>query len=139
MYACKGLYSHPLLLSPPSPFSFCSEFSTGTFGCRYAATAAGCQNSAYTGWNTIHCGSGGTGCKLTTLTEAFNPDDTGPDPDPPPAENKHRRGASVERPADGSADDPLCGDEAADWGDKDPAAGEVRQLYGDEGVEMGGS
>ena len=70
VYACKGLYSHPLLLSPPSPFSFCSEFSTGTFGCRYAKTAAGCQTSTYASWNKEHCGSGGTGCKFTTFSVA---------------------------------------------------------------------
>ena len=63
-------HTHPPPFPFFAPFSSCSEFSTGTFGCRYATTAAGCQDSSYNvagGWNSKHCGSGGTGCKLTTL------------------------------------------------------------------------
>ena len=59
---------HPRPFPLFAPFSSCSEFSTGKFGCRYATTAAGCHLTNGAGWNTANCGSGGTDCKLTTLT-----------------------------------------------------------------------
>jgi len=61
-------HTHPPPFPFFAPFSSCSEFSTGTYGCRYAKTAAGCRRTeAHLDWNSKHCGSGGTGCKLTTL------------------------------------------------------------------------
>ena len=67
--------------------------------------------------------------------DATNPDDTESD-DTNTVSNlkkkkKKKTWASVLLPSDGGPDDPVCGDEAAEWGDKDPSKkGQVRVAAG---------